>query len=126
MPFVRVAWVDPWSAASCAHRASESNNCCSVAASCDIPASCNIPNTCEVTSCDEQVTVPNHDFGSFTGDLHLVIDGGSATATATGKVCIAGTTVCEDIVASRVQVTDKAEICFSGLLDAVGDVCVAL
>ncbi len=103
-------------------------NTCSVANKCNVPATCNIAKTCDVPkscqkvgTCDEHVTVPDFNYGSFTGSVSVKIGNSGLTGSVDGQYCPTGGT-CVTLLGGRVTVSSgKPEACVT--VDTVGEVC---
>jgi hypothetical protein len=97
-------------------------NKCSVAATCNVAKTCDVPKSCQkVKTCETHVTVPDFDYGSFTGKVSVKIGNSGLEGSVDGQYCPTGST-CVTLLGGRVKVSSgKPEACVT--VDAVGEVC---
>jgi hypothetical protein len=97
-------------------------NKCTVAATCQIANTCNVPKSCQkVKTCEQHVTVPDFNYGSFTGKVSVKIGNSGLEGSVDGQYCATGST-CVTLLGGRVKVSSgKPEACVT--VDTVGEVC---
>ncbi|HEY4105265.1 MAG TPA: hypothetical protein VGM44_15315 [Polyangiaceae bacterium] len=97
-------------------------NSCNVAATCNIANTCSVPNSCQkVKTCDQHVTVPDFNYGSFTGKVSVKIGNSGLEGSVDGEYCPTGGS-CVTLLGGRVKVDGGTpEACVT--VDPIGEVC---
>ena len=103
-------------------------NTCKTAASCQVAATCNVAKTCSVANscqiaktCNQTVTIPNYNYGTFTGSVDVKIGDSGLDGTVSGQYCPASGS-CTTLGSGYVKVTSGTpEACVS--VSGLGDFC---
>ncbi len=95
---------------------------CTVAKSCNVANSCEVTKTCEKTKmCKNEVTIPNVNFGNFTGDVTLKLGNNGLSGEVSGNYCPPNG-ACTKLTGGYIETSNgKFEACVK--VPAVGKVC---
>ena len=82
---------------------------------------CSVPATCErVKSCEQKVTIPDFDYGSFKGLVDVAIGNSGLEGGVAGQYCTGGS--CTTLAGGRVKLSGgKPEVCID--VAELGEFC---